>query len=139
MGTQSIKVPARLQDINRICEAVAIEAEHAGFDERTVYACQLAVCEAVENIVVHGYGPDQSGTITASISSRPSELTIELSDRAPAYNPTDVEISPPTPPEDPPVGGLGLYILHRVMDEIHYERKRGQNLLYLFKRMDPPN
>lgn len=137
MGTQSITVPARLQDINRICQAVAIEAERAGFDERTVYACQLAVCEAVENIVVHGYGPDLSGDIEASISSQPNELTVEISDRAPAFNPTETEVSPPTPPEDPPVGGLGLYILHKVMDEIRYERKRGQNLLYLHKRMKP--
>ena len=136
MGTQSITVPARLEDINRICQAVALQAERAGFDERTVYACQLAVCEAVENIVVHGYGPDLTGKIKATISSRPNELTVEISDRAPAFNPTEVEVSPPTPPEDPPVGGLGLYILHKVMDEIHYERKRGENLLHLRKRVE---
>lgn len=137
MGTQSISVPARLQDINRICQAVAIEAEHAGFDERTVYACQLAVSEAAENIVVHGYGPDIKGEIEASISSQPNELTIRLADRAPAFNPTEMEVSPPTPPDDPPVGGLGLYILNKVMDEIRYERKRGQNLLYMHKRLEP--
>jgi serine/threonine-protein kinase RsbW len=133
MGTQSITVPARLKDINPICDAVAHEAENAGFDERTIYACQLAVCEAVENIVVHGYGPDLSGTIRAEVSSQPNELTIRLYDRAPEFNPAQYQAEAPTPVDDPPVGGLGLYILQRVMDEISYERTRGENRLFLRK------
>lgn len=133
MGTQSITVPARLQDINRICEAVAIAAEQAGLDDRTAYACQLAVCEAVENIVVHGYGPDHQGKIRADITSQPLELIVELRDRAPRFNPVEQKPEPPTPPDDPPVGGLGLFILQRVMDEIRYQRVRGENRLYLRK------
>ncbi|MFP3853809.1 MAG: ATP-binding protein [Anaerolineales bacterium] len=137
MGTQSITVPSQLKDINRICEAVAVAAAEAGFDERTAYACQLAVCEALENIVVHGYGPDQEGPIEATIESNPNELIINLSDRAPAFNPSDADVSPPTAPEDPPVGGLGLYILHKVMDEVRYKRDRGRNLLHLRKTLHP--
>jgi serine/threonine-protein kinase RsbW len=136
MGTQSLEVPARLEHISRICEAVGLGAEQAGFDERTTYACQLAVCEAVENIVVHGYGPDRQGTIEATIESLPNELIIDLTDRAPAFNPTTIEATPPTPAEDPPIGGLGLFILKKVMDEVRYQRKRGQNLLHLRKRLE---
>jgi serine/threonine-protein kinase RsbW len=139
MGTQSITVPARLEDINRICEAVAIGAEQAGFDDRTAYACQLAVCEAVENIVVHGYGPDAQGVIQADINGQSGELVIELRDRAPQFNPVEQEPKPPTPPDDPPVGSLGLYILQRVMDEISYERVRGENRLRLYKRAGSVN
>lgn len=133
MGAISLEVPAHLDEIHPICEAVQQAAQEAGFDDRTAYACQLAVSEACENIVVHGYGRQAEGTIRANLESEPGNLRIHLTDRAPPFNPAQVQAGPPVPPEDPPAGGLGLYILHRVMDEVAYERNAGENRLTLRK------
>lgn len=139
MGETSLTVAARLDAINSICEAVADEAKNAGFDDRTAYACELAVYEACENIVVHGYGEeDGEGEISAAIRSRPGELTVELRDQAGPFDPASAPANRPDPKEDLPIGGLGLYIVHEVMDEIRYERSRGENRLLLRKTKDQP-
>ena len=137
MGETMLTVQARLDTITNICEAVASAAQEAGFDERTAYACELAVCEAAENIVVHGYANESDGTIDASITSRPGQLTVELRDRAQPFDPSAVETDPPDPRGEPTVGGFGLYIVHQVMDEISYERKQDENRLVLRKSQDP--
>lgn len=137
MGESMLTIAARLDTIASICEAVASAAQEAGFDERTAYACELAVYEAAENIVVHGYAKQSDGTIDAAITSQPGQLTVELRDRAQPFDPASVETEPPDPLQEPTVGGLGLYIIHQVMDEINYERKQGENRLVLHKSQDP--
>jgi len=134
MAQRSLTIRAELDQINRICQAVESSAVEAGLDERAAYAFQLAVCEACENIVVHGYSDRARGQIQVDISVRPGELRVELRDTAPAFNPARVEASPPSPSDDPPVGGLGLYILQKVVDEIRYDRRQGENRLVLTKR-----
>jgi len=128
-------VPARLQSIRYVADAVAVAAAEAGFDDKTSYACQLAVSEACENVVIHGYAQVQGSSMDVSIDSEPGTLTIEITDRAPAFDPTQVEVSAPHPPEDPPVGGLGLYIIRQVMDDISYRRSEGHNHLRLRKTL----
>ncbi|MGA9533810.1 MAG: ATP-binding protein [Anaerolineales bacterium] len=133
MGTHRFTVPARLQSIRHVADAVAVATAEAGFDDKTSYACQLAVSEACENIVIHGYGQSQGKSLDVDIATAPGALTVELTDSAPAFDPTLVEVSPPLPPDDPPVGGLGLYIIRQVMDQVTYQRIAGHNHLRLFK------
>lgn len=137
MGETLLTVAAELDAINSICAAVASAAQDAGFDARTAYACELAVSEACENIVVHGYAEVHDGTIEAAISSQPGQLTVELRDRAAPFDPTEAEVEKPAAEKETTVGGLGLYIVHKVMDTISYERKDGENHLVLHKSQEP--
>jgi len=129
----NLTVPAQLDTIEAICDAVDSAAAAAGFDERSRYACQLAASEACENIVKHGYGERATGQIEARLRASPNDLTIELIDTAPAFNPASLPSATPWSVDDPPVGGLGLLIIRRVMDEVHYERSHGQNRLSMRK------
>jgi serine/threonine-protein kinase RsbW len=133
-------IPAQLDQLKHISRLVQNAGEYAQFDDQTNYACQLAVYEACENIIKHGYGnPGLQDKIKMVLRATPGELLIELEDSAPPFNPveglepTDIE------PHDPPIGGLGLVIIHRVMDEIHYQRKNGKNFLRLRKLVSPGN
>jgi serine/threonine-protein kinase RsbW len=132
MPTRTLVVPAALSEVAPICDLVNAEALAAGFDGRTSYACQLAVAEACENIILHGYGDRASGEIAISVRSDPGGLTIELADTAPPFNPAERPPGPPDP-DDPPLGGLGLLIIHRVMDEIDYARQPNGNTLTMRK------
>lgn len=126
--------PAHLRNIEAICAFVGEAAHEAGFDARTRYACQLAVGEACENIIKHGYGDEGRGDIQVTAEAGRCELTIELRDTAPPFNPAG---SPPRldlDRENPQVGGVGLVIIHRVMDEIFYSRDGDQNCLTLCKK-----
>jgi anti-sigma regulatory factor (Ser/Thr protein kinase) len=133
MADQRLSVHGRLDQIEVIGRLVDQGAQDAGFDDLTNYSCQLAVGEACENIIRHGYGEDGIGDIEIQIESQPGQLTITLSDTAPPFNaakkPADEEFNQ----DDPPIGGLGLKIIHKVMDRIEYSRQGNQNRLTLLK------
>jgi serine/threonine-protein kinase RsbW len=138
MADQSLTIAARLDQIERVCSLVARAARSAGFDRKTTYACELAVAEACENIIKHGYAGSEADGISVVARAKPGELTIELEDSAPPFNPASRPQPPDWTAEDPPVGGLGLRIIHRVMDEVEYHRQAGRNRLRLRKRCQPP-
>jgi anti-sigma regulatory factor (Ser/Thr protein kinase) len=133
MCTRHISVSSRLDQIERIGQVVDECAQVAGFDDRLSYACQLAVGEACENIIMHGYGIENSGTIEATIHAQPGELTIELVDDAPPFNVAKAPENNSLPLDDPPIGGLGLRIIHKVMDSVEYHRRGDHNHLKLHK------
>jgi anti-sigma regulatory factor (Ser/Thr protein kinase) len=116
-----------------VCDFVYDAAAASGFDDRTNYACQLAVCEAVENIIQHGYRADGAGKIRVSTDARPGKLTVEIVDDAPAFDPSHYPVAPGAVAGDPPVGGRGLLMIRRVMDAITYERRSERNVLRLTK------
>ena len=116
----------------RVCQFVGASAAATGFDERTSHACQLAVCEAVENVIQHGY-QGEAGEINVTVETTPGALTVEIADRAPAFDPTRYPVDPGAPVHESRVGGRGILMIRRVMDEISYERRGPQNVLRLTK------
>lgn len=138
MTSLHLVIPAQLDQLEVVCDAVEQAAMAAGFDERTRYACQLAVTEACENIVKHGYGNAASGgSIELRLEATLGELRIELIDGAPPFNPAAAPTVAEWDLDDPPVGGLGLLIMHRVMDSLDYQRAEGKNRLVMLKRQEP--
>lgn len=135
MSGELESVVASPHDLGDACQAIDRAARQAGFDVRGSYALQLAVCEALENIFAHGYPKDAPGPVLMSLRPSNSQLEVELIDSAPPFNPAGEDPDPPFPVDDPPPGGLGLYIIHKVMDEISYERRAGQNRLRLAKKV----
>lgn len=118
--------------LSRVCDFVADAAAGSGFDDRTSHACQLAVCEAVENIVQHGYQGDR-GEIRLTAQAAPGALTVEILDSAPAFDPTRYPVDPSASLGEARIGGRGLLMIRRVMDAISYERRGRQNILRLTK------
>ena len=130
-------IPARLDQVEAVCLLVDQGARSAGFDDRTSYACQLAVTEACENIILHGYGKKAEGEIRVTTRSRPGDLIVDIVDTAPPFNPTRVPTEEGWPMTDPPVGGRGLLIIRRVMDEVRYRRRGNRNVLRMRKSARP--
>lgn len=134
MTSHRATYPATMRTIEAICHHVGQASDEAGFDERTRYACQLAVGEACENIIKHGYGGEGRGDILVTAEVAPHELAIELRDTAPPFNPAGNPPRLDLDRDNPQVGGVGLVIIHRVMDEIFYSRDGEQNCLTLRKK-----
>jgi len=133
-----MKIDGHLDQIERIGRFVQEAAQNAGFDEKESYACELAVCEACENIILHGYGDDSTGEIEVAVQTEPDNITIELWDDAPAFDPANFPTTLKQSIDDPPVGGLGLVIMHRVMDDMEYHRKEGRNQLRMRRSRKSP-
>jgi serine/threonine-protein kinase RsbW len=98
-----------------------------------------AVDESASNIILHGYrgGP---GLIEVEVKVVGNDLTVVLRDTAPVFDPTKLpEPDVTTALDERPIGGLGVFLARKLMDEIkHRERPGGGNELTLIKRGTPP-
>jgi anti-sigma regulatory factor (Ser/Thr protein kinase) len=97
-----------------------------------------AVDEAATNIVVHGYGHD-GGPIDIDARVEDEQIVIELRDRAPAFDPTEVpEPDLSIPPLQRRPGGMGLHLIRLSTDSMTYRpRAGGGNILTLTRTLDP--
>ena len=126
---------ARLSDIRALVREVAIEG---GAPPVCLDDLVQAVDEAATNIVVHGYG-HQGGPIDVDARVEDERVVIELRDRAPAFDPTEVpEPDLSIPPLQRRPGGMGLHLIRLATDSMTYRpRAGGGNILTLTRSLDP--
>lgn len=128
--------PARFDSLVAIGEFVTRAAEAAGLDARAVYAVQMAVDEACTNIIEHAYGGEGRGDIECTWMADDEGLTVVLRDYGRPFDPTSV----PAPDlhvslEERRLGGLGLYFIRQLMDELRFEfTSDAGNVLTMVKR-----
>lgn len=127
IGSDIAEIPAVLDRFE-----VALRAN--GFSAEENLDTQLAIEEAITNVIVHGYQkPGEPIGIVCRISQESVE--VQITDAAPRFDPFTV----PEPEleesiEDRSIGGLGVYLIRRVMDEVTYHYRNGQNVLVMIKR-----
>lgn len=94
----------------------------------------LVIEEAFSNIVFYAFKDKGKHEINISISLQDKKLTIEITDDGMSFNPL-LQNTPDTslPAEDRPIGGLGIFLISQIMDEMHYARKGKRNILTLNK------
>lgn len=134
--TQTRTFPARYESLAAIDQFVAAAAEEASFDECTVYQVELAVDEACSNIIKHAYGGEGSGTIECTYRIQDEELTVILRDQGQPFDPETVpEPNLSADIEERTGGGLGLYLIRQIMDEVSFDfESEAGNVLTMVKR-----
>lgn len=131
---KELSISARLDQVDRVRDLIHECALKAGLSRQEAYQAQLAVSEACENVINHGYRQESSEPIRVVCTADEGELTIEIFDSAPPFNPASKPEEKPWDEGNPPIGGLGLVIIHRVMDEVEYRREGSENHLTMRKR-----
>ncbi|MEK9163318.1 MAG: ATP-binding protein [Chloroflexota bacterium] len=135
MSESRLSVTARYDRIKQICSFVVDAANVAGLDESSTFQCQIAVDEACTNIIEHGYEGEDKGRIDVICNTTLGVLKIELLDQA---LPFDLDKVPEpelgAPLEDMKIGGLGIYFMKKMMDDVSFSRENGTNKLMLLKR-----
>ena len=135
--TFSLKVPSATENLALIREFVGNVGSQAGLVEDDVAKLELAVDEAVANVIEHAHGHDSNKEVTVRATFDAATLRIEVVDEGEGFDPTTV---PTTPVEqmvhDRRTGGLGLRVMRSLMDEVSYEIIPGErNRLRLLKRI----
>jgi serine/threonine-protein kinase RsbW len=119
---QTLTFPAHLDSLAQISLFITDAAERAGLDERATWQVQLAVDEAATNIIQHAYDADAPGNISLACEHDADTFVVRLRDHGRGFDPADV---PPPDTlaslEDRQVGGLGIYLMTRLMDEVHFD------------------
>jgi sigma-B regulation protein RsbU (phosphoserine phosphatase) len=129
-----ISVPALPERLKLIRAAVTAAAETVGCSENCRMDIVMAVDEACQNIIRHGYKNDPDGAIVVDVRRAGDTLVIKLIDYA---QPVDVETVKPRDLEDVRPGGLGVHIIREVMDEAEFKKppEGVGNLLELTKKI----
>jgi serine/threonine-protein kinase RsbW len=120
--TQTRTFPGQFNSLAEIGEFVTRAAGAAGLSADAVYAVEMAVDEACANIIAHAYGGEGRGDIECTCQINGDKLTVTLRDSGGPFNPFSVpEPDVDAALQDRQEGGLGLYLIRRLMDEVHFE------------------
>jgi serine/threonine-protein kinase RsbW len=105
-----------------------------GLSRKTINAVNLAVEELFTNIISYGYPDDKEHVVTVSVRYEDGALLVRVEDDGMAFNPkraSDPDLKCPL--EQSKIGGLGIYLARKLMDEFEYERKGGKNIIRMKK------
>ena len=123
------RVPRLNTFIDEVCEA-------NGFDMAATMQINLAIEEAVVNVMNYAYPKGTKGDITIETKANKSELSFIISDTGKPFDPTaKAEVDITLSAEDRSIGGLGIHLIRQIMDHINYERVDGHNILTLIKKL----
>jgi anti-sigma regulatory factor (Ser/Thr protein kinase) len=133
---RSLRIATEIGELARIHAAVEELGQAAAWPPDLVYQVNLVLEELAVNIINYGHAGDPSHEIEVVLAWEADRLTIEMVDDAPAFNLLDDAPEPDLSSalEDRRVGGLGVYLVHTLMDELPYRREEGRNHLTLIKR-----
>lgn len=133
---KNVQFAAKFEYLDEIREFVGDIARAGGFSDKDVYNIQLATDEAASNIIEHAYEKISDGILELSCGMQDDALTIILIDRGESFDPSEI----PLPDlkadlSDRKIGGLGIFLMRKLMDEVHYEPKPDKsNVLTMIKR-----
>jgi anti-sigma regulatory factor (Ser/Thr protein kinase) len=118
---RKLRLKAILENIPRAIDCVAKSARAAGFDEQAQHQIQLAVDEACANVVLHAYKGMEPGDMEISCHLDGQGLVIEVRDWGRSFDPAAVpEPDVSAPLEERTLGGLGLFLIKRSMDNVQF-------------------
>ena len=104
---------------------------------RTLMQISVVVEEVFANIASYAYESGRGrADVRMEISDEPAVVTLRFADRGIPYDPLkrrDPDLS--LPAEEREIGGLGVYMTKKLMDEVRYEYRDGQNILTLKKKL----
>lgn len=127
---------AKLEDIPEVTEFVEREMERLDCPMKAVIQINIAIDEIFSNIVRYGY-PKTPGPVTVEIIEReePRSVFIRFSDEGIPYNPiTAVDPDITLSAEERSIGGLGIFMVKKTMDDLKYKYENGQNILTIQKK-----
>jgi anti-sigma regulatory factor (Ser/Thr protein kinase) len=133
---KTVQFAAKFEYLDEIREFVGEIARTGGFTDKDVYNIQLATDEAASNIIEHAYEKMPDGVLELSCGVRDDLITIVLIDHGESFDPSEIPL--PDLKADlsaRKIGGLGIFLMRKLMDDVHYEVKAGQgNILTMTKR-----
>lgn len=133
---RQITVPSRLENLPVIIDFITAFMEENGLDPGTLNRVQVAADEAATNVIKHAYAGSE-GPVTVTCAIEKDAVAVTFLDHGIPFDPTTVK--PPdveSGVDDRPIGGLGIYFMRKLMDEVEYHRPPGGgNALTLRKKL----
>ena len=133
----SITLTNDIQQVPQLADFVDMVCEEVGMDMAIAIQMNLAMEEAVVNVMDYAYPAGTVGDVTIEAESEDDQLQFTIIDSGTPFDPTaKEEVDTTLSAEERPIGGLGIHLVRQLMDSINYERIDGKNILTLRKKID---
>lgn len=131
-----LEISSDMQNLERVSNFVLDMARQARFTEQTTDHVQMAMDEAVTNVMEHAYGGRADGHINIECQVTAHELRIEIRDRGEPFDPDTIqEPDIHSPLSERAIGGLGVFFMRKLMDKVEFSRDRRGNLTRMTKKL----
>ena len=137
MITRRTAVPADPTQLKVLSEFLREFGSAAALAPTQVGTFELALEEIFMNIVMHGSQPGIAPRVEVSLNLGIESVTMTVEDDGPQFDP--LSLPPPDVTAslaDRRVGGLGVFLVRKIMDTVSYERIAGRNQLRMSKRLE---
>ena len=125
-----------IKQISLLAEFIETIAEEKQLDETLAMNLNLALEEAVTNVILYAYPKGTDGLVDIEAILKEHSLEFIITDSGVPFDPTaapeaDVTLSA----DERPIGGLGIFMVRKLMDEVHYQRLDDKNVLKMTKNI----
>ena len=134
---KELTIAATVENIDVVTDFVNEQLEALDCPMKAQMQIDIAIDELFGNIAHYAYNPDVGdATVRVEVVEEPLAVMITFIDKGVPYNPLE-QADPDTTlsAEDRQIGGLGIFMVKKSMDEITYEYKDGQNILKIKKNL----
>lgn len=135
-----LSIGANPQGVARVNEAFADFADAHAMPDAVRRSINVALDELLTNIILYGLAGDGgdrgAGEVTIDAELHADRLVVTLSDTGKPFDPFSRSAPDTTlPVQDRPIGGLGIHLVRRLVDDVRYERRSNRNVVVLTKRL----
>lgn len=131
---KEIKIVNDLKEIGVLATFIEELGEELSLSAETTMNINLALEEAVANIIMYAYPSEEQHSILLKVTATEKQLIFLLTDKGASFDPTQVDdVDITLPIEERPVGGLGIFLIRSIMNEISYQRIDNENQLIMKK------
>lgn len=134
---KELTIDATVENIEKVTAFVDEQLEALNCPVKAQMQIDIAIDELFGNIAHYAYNPEVGpATVRVDVLQEPLSVVVTFIDNGVAYDPLaredpDVALTA----EEREIGGLGIYMVKKSMDEISYEYKDGQNILRIKKEI----
>ena len=132
----TLELKNNLSELDRLCQHCEEIGQAIGVTDKAIFEMNLALDELFTNIISYGFQDKQEHTIKINISIEGDLLEIRIEDDGIPFNP----IQSKAPDfqcgiEECKIGGLGIHLIKKLMDDIRYQRVADKNILFLRRKI----
>lgn len=134
---KELTLPATIENIEKVTDFVNEQLEEIECPMKAQMQIDIAIDELFGNIAHYAYNPETGpATVRVEVTEEPISVVITFIDHGVPYDPLkkddpDITLSA----EERAIGGLGVFMVKKTMDEISYEYRDGKNILRIRKNM----
>lgn len=132
---KELTISATVENIEKVTDFVNSQLEEVDCSPKAQMQINIAIDELFGNIAHYAYNPETGfATVRVEVTKEPVSVIITFIDHGIPYDPLkqcdpDITLSS----EERKIGGLGIFMVKKTMDEITYEYKDGQNIIRIRK------